>query len=92
VDSAATRTAILDAIKPKKDSAQYGRACRRRERGLPCAHTHRRLSSKEGTVPIAVAMTFDHKAGKPNAPTSNPRIVSEVMVEIAYTDPYRMMR
>jgi hypothetical protein len=50
------------------------------------------LSSKDGTVPIAVATTFDHTAGKPSPPTRTPRIVREVAVETTDTDPYRTMR
>jgi hypothetical protein len=78
---------MLDAISPRNESVQYGRACRRRERGLLCDHTHRRFSSKDGTVPIAVAMTFDQTAEKPHTPTRMPSIDKEVAVDTAETDP-----
>jgi hypothetical protein len=48
-------------------------------------HTHRRLSSNEGTVPMAVAATLAHPAGALTTPTSKPRTVKLVAVEIAET-------
>jgi hypothetical protein len=87
VAPAATRTAMLDAISPTNESVQYGRAWRRREREFDCDHTHLRFSSKDGMVPIAVAMTFDHTAEKPPTPTRTPRTDKEVAVDMAETDP-----
>ena len=38
-------------------------------------------------VATAVARTFDQVAGHPNTPTSTPRMLSAVTVEIAETEP-----
>jgi len=43
------------------------------------------LSSKDGTVPTAVASTLASTASTPNKPTSTPRIVRLVTVEIPDT-------
>ena len=63
-------------------------AWRRRERWPRWAHTHLRLSSKEGAVAIAVAITFAHIAGKLRTPTRTPRMVRLIAVEMAETEPY----
>lgn len=60
VAAPASRTAIVETTRPARESAQYGTAWRMSAPGPRRPHTQRRLSSKEGTVPTAVAMTFDN--------------------------------
>jgi hypothetical protein len=77
---------------PMSERRKYGVAWRRRERRPRWAQTHLRLSSKEGTVAIAVAVTFDQIAGKLRMPTRTPRTVRLVAVEMAETEPYLISR
>jgi ligand-binding SRPBCC domain-containing protein len=56
-------TANVDTINPANERRKYGNALRTTEPSPDWAHTHLRLSSNEGTVAIAVAMTFDQVAG-----------------------------
>jgi hypothetical protein len=69
-----------------------GAAWRRRDRGPLWAQTHLRLSSKEGTVPIDVAITLAQMGGNLARPTSRPRMMRLVMVEMAETEPYLIRR
>jgi hypothetical protein len=77
---------------PVSERRKYGVACRRRERWPRWSQTHLRLSSKEGTVAIVVAITFAQIAGKLRRPTRTPRSVRLVAVEMAETDPYLINR
>ena len=50
-------------------------------------HTHRRLSSNEGTVPIAVAITLAHPGVARSVATNTPSTIRLVVVAIADTAP-----
>jgi len=52
-------TSRVDSTSPVRDSAQNGRTSAS-ERRPDFFHTQRRLSSKDGTVPAAVATRFAH--------------------------------
>ncbi|HLN17685.1 MAG TPA: hypothetical protein VK277_13155 [Acidimicrobiales bacterium] len=62
-----------------------GTTWRRSDAGPRRRQTNRRLSSKDGTVPTAVATRFAHSASKPTTPTSNPSVVRLVSVETTDT-------
>jgi hypothetical protein len=81
------RTVSVESTRPAKDRVQKGVTWRSTDRCDWSNHTQRRLSSKDGTVPTAVAMTLAHSAGNDRTPTRSPRIDRPVMVEIADTDP-----
>jgi hypothetical protein len=92
VASDARCTAKVERTNPVNERRKYGVAWRRRERWPRWAQTHLRLSSKEGTVAIDVAITFAQIAGKLRRPTRTPRRVRLIAVEMAETDPYRISR
>lgn len=82
------RTASVDSTSPSNDSEQNGTSCPKVGRRPPWDHTQRRFSSKDGTVPAAVATTFAHIAGKESTPTSTPSTVTLVRVETTDTEAY----
>ena len=59
---------------------QKGVTWRRTDRWERSHQTHRRFSSKDGTVPTAVATTLATTASTPRRPTSIPRMVRLVAV------------
>ena len=79
------RTASDEITRPAKDSVQNGVTWRRTDRCDWSNQTQRRFSSKEGTVPTAVASTLARTASTPKTPTSTPRMVRLVAVEMPDT-------
>ena len=67
--SAATWTATDESTNPARDNRQYGRIWRRKDRDWPGPrpHTHRRLSSNDGTVPTLVATIVRAHGGRTEA-------------------------
>jgi hypothetical protein len=74
------RTARVETTRPAKDSAQNGVTCRSSARWDRSNQTQRRLSSKDGAVPTAVATTLARTAWTPKRPTRTPRTVRLVTV------------
>jgi hypothetical protein len=74
------RTAKVETTRPARDNEQNGVTCRSSARGDWSNQTQRRLSSKDGTVPTAVATTLARAALTPTRPTSTPRTVRLVTV------------
>ena len=85
-------TATDDTARPVNDSVQKGTTCPATERRPVTPHTHRRLSSNDGTVPTAVATTLATTAGVPTRPTSTPRTTRLVTVDTSDTPEYRTSR
>jgi len=84
VRAEAAATATVDTTSPEADSATKGSTWRATDRGPVARHTHRRLSSKDGTVPTAVATTLAAVAGVPTSPTSTARVTR--LVDVATSD------
>src|SRR5438270_8197676 len=78
-------TATVDRASPANDSAQKGPISPSSERLPVRRQTHRRLSSNDGTVPAAVAMTFAQPAGTAAVNTSAPSTAMLTAVETTET-------
>lgn len=85
VRAEAARTASVDTTRPANDRVQNGATWRRSERCDWSNQTQRRLSSKDGTVPTAVATTLASAAFTPKSPTRTPSTVRLVSVAIPDT-------
>jgi hypothetical protein len=79
------RTVSVESTRPAKDRVQKGVTWRSTDRCDWSNHTQRRLSSKDGTVPTAVATTLASTASTPHSPTSTPSTVRLVTVEMPDT-------
>jgi hypothetical protein len=75
------RTVSVEITRPAKESVQNGVIWRSTERCEWSNQTQRRFSSKEGTVPTAVASALATTAFTPKMPTRTPRTVRLVTVE-----------
>jgi hypothetical protein len=78
-------TATVDTSSPAKDRAEKGTIWPISDRRSRRAQTHRRLSSKDGTVPTAVASTLADTAGMPTSPTRMNRTIRLIVVATADT-------
>ena len=78
-------TATVETTSPVKERVQKGTIWPSSERRPPLLHTQRRLSSKDGTVPTAVATTFDQVAGIPARPTRTPSVTRLEVVDTTDT-------
>ncbi len=78
-------TAKVERARPENDRAQNGPTSAHSERRPDLPQTQRRLSSKEGTVPTAVAMTLAQPAVVVPVATSTPRMVRLTEVAMAET-------
>jgi hypothetical protein len=79
------RTVSVESTSPAKDKVQNGVTWRSTDRCDWSNQTQRRLSSKEGTVPTAVASTLATTASTPNRPTRTPSTVRLVTVDMPDT-------
>lgn len=86
---AAACTVRVERARPANDSPQKGTTWPASERRPQNDQTHRRFSSNDGTVPMAVAARLAAMAGVAKTPTRTPRTVRLVAVEIAETPVYR---
>ena len=77
----------MDSARPANDSTQNGPTSPRSERVPVLRQTHRRLSSNDGTVPTAVAITLARPAGIALAVTRTPSTVMLVTVATIETVP-----
>ena len=84
---AARLTNTVDRPRPANDIATNGTTWRETERSPVSPQTHRRFSSNEGTVPIAVATTLAQPAGRVLVATNSPSTARLVVVAIADTAP-----
>ena len=82
---AAASTATVESNSPANDNAQNGTISAATERSPVLCHTHRRLSSNDGTVPTAVATTLAHAGDAVRVATSTPSTVRLVTVAIPET-------
>lgn len=73
-------TARVDTASPRNEKAAKGPTSVQSDRRPRRCHTQRRFSSKEGTTPTPVAITFDQPADMPNSPTRMPRTTRLVTV------------
>jgi hypothetical protein len=80
------RTVKVERARPANDIAVKGMTSPSREGSPLLLHTQRRLSSKDGTVPTAVATTFAHPAARPSTPTRSPNTVRLVAVATTETE------
>ncbi len=80
-----TRTVSVEITRPANESVQNGVIWRRTDRCEWSNQTQRRFSSKDGTVPTAVASTLATTASTPKMPTRTPRTVRLVTVEMPDT-------
>lgn len=83
--AALAATAAVDRTRVTAERAVKGPTSRRTERGPERPQTQRRLSSKEGTVPTAVATTLAHAADMAPVATSSPKTIRLTAVEMADT-------
>ena len=84
---AAAPTARVDSANPANDRMQNGPISASTERRPRLPQTQRRLSSNEGKVPTAVAMTLAHVAGAARVATSVPSTVRLTVVAMTDTAP-----
>jgi hypothetical protein len=82
---AAPLTASVDRARPANESTQNGSTSAPNDRRPDLPHTHRRFSSKDGTVPTAVATTLAQPSGIDPVATSAPSTVRLTVVEISET-------
>jgi hypothetical protein len=81
VRAEAARTAKVESTRPAKDNVQNGVTWRSTDRWEWSHQTQRRFSSKDGTVPTAVASTLASTASTPRRPTRRASTVRLVTVE-----------
>ena len=85
--SAVRETVSVDRARPVNDSTQNGTTCPPIEL-RPCwRQTHRRFSSNDGTVPIAVATTLAQPGAIVRVDTSRPSTTRLVVVATIDTAP-----
>jgi hypothetical protein len=85
VAEAARCTVRLESPSPAKDRAVNGTTWRARERLDRHRQTQRRFSSKDGTVPMAVATRLANNAPRPSTATPKARVMRLVAVAMADT-------
>ena len=85
--AAARLTARVESASPVNESIQNGTTSACTERRPVRRQTQRRLSSNDGTVPTAVAMTLATPAGIAVVLTSTPSTVRLVAVATSETVP-----
>src|SRR5438105_11482906 len=83
--AAVIRTASVERERPAKERMQKGTISAAIERRPDLPHTQRRLSSKEGMVPTAVAAALAQPAGRRATPTRTPSRLSPTAVDMAET-------